>query len=80
MNNMGSKNYLSLSRKIGYGQLAWLHNSHCNVGLYCILPLATLILILMENNFLWTKKTLPEEWTKLIYKFATLLTTKYKLW
>ena len=58
MNNMGSKNYLSLYRKIGYGQLAWLHNSHCNVGLYCILPLATLILILMENNFLWKKNIL----------------------
>ena len=24
----------------------WLHNIHCNVGLSCILPLATLILIL----------------------------------
>ena len=41
--NMGSKNYVSLSRKIGYDHLAWLHNSHCNVALYCILPLATLI-------------------------------------
>ena len=56
MNNMGSKNYLSLSRKIGYGHLAWLHNSHCNVGLSCILPLATLILILMENNLYERKK------------------------
>ena len=41
---------LSLSRKIGYGKLTWLHNIHCNVGLSCILPLATLILILMEDS------------------------------
>ena len=52
MNKYGYKDDLSLPRKIGYCHSTWLYNIHCNIGLSFILPLATLILIPMEDSFL----------------------------
>ena len=40
---------LSLPIKLGYGRSTMCHNIACNIGLLCILPLATLLLIPMED-------------------------------
>ena len=47
---------LSLPIKLGYGRSTLFYHIACNIGLLCLLPLATLLLIQMEEISLEKKK------------------------